>query len=90
MSQWPKNGTRHSAIPRCCHTLNLGFIPERIKEMCTGHNAEGTYSAISKYAWRHRECSGSVVECWTRDREAAGSCLTGGTVLWSLGKTHLS
>ena len=37
-----------------------------------------------------RECSGSVVECLTRDREAACSSLTGDTALWSLSKTHLS
>ena len=37
-----------------------------------------------------RECSGSVVECLTRDRRAAGSSLTGVTALWSLSKTHLS
>ena len=36
-----------------------------------------------------RERSGSVVECLTRDREAAGSSLTSVTVLWSLSKTHL-
>ena len=35
------------------------------------------------------ECSGSVVECLTRDRGAAGSSLTGVTALWSLSKTHL-
>ena len=35
-----------------------------------------------------RERSGSVVECLTRDREAAGSSLTGVTALWSLSKTH--
>ena len=34
--------------------------------------------------------SGSVVECLTRDRKAAGSSLTGVTALWSLSKTHLS
>ena len=34
--------------------------------------------------------SGSVVECLTRDQEAAGSSLTGVTALWSLSKTHLS
>ena len=28
--------------------------------------------------------------CLTRDREAAGSSLTGVTALWSLNKTHLS
>ena len=37
-----------------------------------------------------RECNGSVVECLTRDREAAGLSLTGVTALWSLGKTHPS
>ena len=38
----------------------------------------------------NRECSGSVVECLTRDRRVAGSSLTGVTALWSLSKTHLS
>ena len=38
----------------------------------------------------NRERSGSVVECLTRDRGAAGSSLTGVTALWSLSKTHLS
>ena len=33
---------------------------------------------------------GSVVECLTRDRRAAGSSLTGVTALLSLSKTHLS
>ena len=37
-----------------------------------------------------RECSGSVAECLTRDRTAAGSSLIGVTALWSLSKTHLS
>ena len=36
------------------------------------------------------ERSGSVVECLTRVRGAAGSSLTGVTALWSLSKTHLS
>ena len=35
-----------------------------------------------------RERRGSVVECLTRDRGAAGSSLTGVTVLWSLSKAH--
>ena len=34
------------------------------------------------------ERSGSVVECLTQDRGAAGSSLTGVTALWSLSKTH--
>ena len=37
-----------------------------------------------------RERNGSVVECLTRDRGAAGSSLIGVTALWSLNKTHLS
>ena len=40
--------------------------------------------------FNNRERSGSVVECLTRDRRAAGSSLTGVTALWSLSKTHLS
>ena len=36
------------------------------------------------------ERSGSVVDCLTRDRGAAGSSLTGVTALWSLSKIHLS
>ena len=36
------------------------------------------------------ECSGSVVECLTQDRETVGSSLTGVTALWSLSKTYLS
>ena len=40
-----------------------------------------------KAAW---ERSDSVVECLTRDREAAGSSHTSVTALWSLSKTHLS
>ena len=45
---------------------------------------------IAKLESTHREHSGSVVECLTQDREAAGSSLTGITALWSLSKTHLS
>ena len=37
-----------------------------------------------------REHSGSVVECLTRDRGAAGSSLIGGIALGSLSKTHSS
>ena len=33
---------------------------------------------------------GAVVECLTRDREAAGLSLTDVTALWSLSKAHLS
>ena len=47
-----------------------------------------SYIEISpKGVW---ERSGSVVECLTLDRGAAGLSLTGVTALWSLSKTHLS
>ena len=54
-----------------------------------------TLSNFSESVWcsirlANRERSGSVVECLTRDRRAAGSSLTGVTALWSLSKTHLS
>ena len=41
-------------------------------------------------SYPNRERSGSVIECLTRDRRAAGSSLTSITKLWSLSKTHLS
>ena len=40
--------------------------------------------------YNSKEGSDSVVECLTRDRVAAGSSLTGVTVLWSLSKIHFS
>ena len=45
---------------------------------------------MSAFSSELRECSGSVVECLTPDREAAGLSLIGVTALWSLSKTHLS
>ena len=42
---------------------------------------------LNPYLW---EPSGSVVEYLTRDRGAAGTSLTGVTLLWSLSKTYLS
>ena len=38
----------------------------------------------------NRERSGSVVECFTRDRGVAGSSLTGVTALWSKLSTGLT
>ena len=42
-----------------------------------------------QYFYILRERSGSVVECLTRDRRAAGSSLTGVSALWSMIKTNL-
>ena len=39
-SQWLENGTRHSAIQRCIHTLNLEFLPHRIYAPDTKQNGQ--------------------------------------------------
>ena len=49
-----------------------------------------TRAQHSQASRKERERSGLVAECLTRDREAAGSSLTGDTALWSLSKTHPS
>ena len=45
---------------------------------------------IQAFLSLHWECSGSVVVCLARDREAAGTNLTGVTASCSLSKTRLS
>ena len=45
--------------------------------------ATNIYSTIQNHKEQIGERSGSVVECLTRDRRAAGSSLTGVTALWS-------
>ena len=45
---------------------------------------------LNSYLLSDKQRQVSVVECLTRDQEAAGSSLTGITALWSLSKTHLS
>ena len=72
---------------RCHMAAKLGvFVDE-------DHSELPALYWLSKLHKRHytckRERSGSVVECLTRDRGAAGSSLTGVTALWSLSKTHL-
>ena len=59
-----------------------GYLPAAALEISSRTYIEGKF--------RMRERSGSVVECLTRDRRAAGSSLTGVTALLSLSKTHLS
>ena len=58
------------------------YLASIIISVACQNNRTGTY-------W-YRERSGSVVECLTRDRGAAGSSLISVTALWSLSKTHLS
>ena len=76
-------------VPRNVQSFSLGVpdrvcgltsAKQRIKCLAQGHNIVPS----------GRERSGSVVECLTRDLEAADSSLTGVTALWSLSKTHLS
>ena len=57
----------------------------------TGKGSDKTVEMLLTISnFMSRERSGSVVECLTRDRGAAGLSLTGVTALWSLSKTHLS
>ena len=67
-------GDRSSLIP--FHKIDSGAVSITLSDVC--------------YYTKGWERSGSVVECLTRDRRAAGSSLTGVTALWSLSKTHLS
>ena len=69
--------------------LNYGNYEWALKQtwLQTYQSSKLLNKLIKSLKW---ERSGSVVECLTRDRRAAGSSLTGVTALWSLSKTHLS
>ena len=60
------------------------------KEAGAGYKLSLLVSSANNLSKQFGERSGSVVECSTQDRKAAGSSLTGITALWSLSKTHLS
>ena len=65
----------------------------RIELVATDNSIKQSKCLITLFVITHseiRQRSGSVVECLTRDRRAAGSSLIGVTALWSLSKTHLS
>ena len=66
-----------------CRSRGHEFVPDPVPYF------RGDWS-INNFYCHTGERSGSVVECLTRDREVAGSSLTGVTALWSLSKTHLS
>ena len=71
------------------HVL-LNLLNElRKKDQMRGFVAT-TFGVDLQLILQRRERSGSVVECLTRDRGAAGSSLTSATTLGSLSKTHLS
>ena len=67
-----------------------GFEPHRCH--CVVSLSETYLSKLynSTGSTQEGERSGSVVECLTRDREAAGSSLTGCHCVVSLSNTHLS
>ena len=66
------------------HTENLLVMYIALGK-CEVHYTRSQYSFCTTctIAYSYRERSGSVVECLTRDRRAAGSSLTGVTTLWS-------
>ena len=82
--------------------LELATPRSRVKHSTTEFPNMDRWAHYTQWFWNHDHNqtgpdytmwgvrSGSVVECLTRDREAAGSSLTGVTALWSLSKTHLS
>ena len=71
--------------------INLGLdVIQRKKRLSVIKMMWMMIHEIFIYKTKSRERSGSVVECLTRDRRAAGSSLTGVTALWSLSKTHFS
>ena len=81
----------HLGMPEC-HKPFLGLCDldlwPSFKNYCVQSISPILFDVgIPNSGWRER--SGSVVECLTRDRGAAGSSLTGFTALWSLSKTHL-
>ena len=82
---------RKLSYERETHRMSILVLLETlifIKKMLASVSCYFMYS-IKYHNWS-RERIGSVVECLTRDREAAGLSLTGVTALWSLSKTHLS
>ena len=95
-SSWPRHRmSNHHFWQKRCHMLERGGLvePNRREKSkwyysssrwpyCTQNSDE-----FNPLSW---ERSGSVVECLTWDRRAAGLNLTGVTVLWSLSKTQLS
>ena len=67
--------------------LTSKMIPNHDSKFRDLYLIKSSYINCTQNIW---ERSGSVVECLTRDKEAAGSSLTGVTALWSLSETHLS
>ena len=72
-------------VSSCLIFFFLGYHGQKkIKVYWQAFLSKFTYTLyLQKF---HRERSGSVVEWWTRDRRAAGSSLTGVTVLCPLSK----
>ena len=71
-------------------TLKCHLCVKIQKSFPAREDSRTLYLNQSTFPGSTRERSGSVVECLTRDRRAAGSSLTGVTALWSLSMTHLS
>ena len=90
MTLWRRNDVRKLTLTPFClrnKVLENGYVmfKRRFQRYLCWNQVKYARTMIT-----HRERSGSVVECLTRDRRAAGLSLTGVTALWSLSKTHLS
>ena len=79
----------HIQLKRMKHTYMLANVLPLHTSLTPGGSIGHFFffSVSSHVACRIRERSGSVVECLTRDRRAAGSSLTGVTALCPLART---
>ena len=73
---------------KCCNWHLISQTHTPISPLCLLYSCKTKTLLCKNEIQIHylREGSGSVVECLTQDRGAAGSSLTGVTVLWSLSK----
>ena len=71
-----------------CRPASL--ISDFVSSIPTKHHTLAEIDNENIFYSYSRERSGSVVECLTQDRGAAGWSLNGVTALWSLHKTQLS
>ena len=83
------NFVSHHILAHLSHGLNVSVCNPR---MYMVHPSTIYFkSYLLNHLWNFNKLNGgSVAECLTQDRGAAGSSLTGITALWSLSKKHLS
>ena len=56
-SQLPNYGTRHLLTSSCIHTPNWKFLPQKILELCSGHNYSKNIGQRSRSQHRKMVCN---------------------------------